>query len=54
MSIPILDQLIAAGEALITWGFWIIVYGIITMCIGLIIIGIIAIFNNKSTVKIIK
>ena len=54
MSIPTLDQLIASGEAFITWGFWIIVYGIITMCIGVIIIGIIAIFNNKSIVKIIK
>lgn len=54
MSIPTLDQLIAAGEALITWGFWIIVYGVITMLIGLVIICIVAILNNKQTVKIIE
>lgn len=54
MSIPTWDQLIAAGQALITWGFWIIVYGVITMLIGLVIIGSVAILNNKKVVKFIK
>ena len=53
MSMPTLDQLIAAGEALITWGFWIIVYGLVTMLIGILIIGAIDIYNSKS-VKFIK
>lgn len=54
MSILTWDQLIAAAEVLITWGFWIIVYGTITMLIGLVIIVSVAILNNKQTVKIIK
>jgi len=54
MSIPTWDQLIAAGEALITWGFRIIVSGVITILIGLVIIVAVAILSNKQTVKIIK
>ena len=36
------------GEVLITWGFWIIVYGAITIFIGLIIIVLVEIFNKQS------
>lgn len=54
MRIPTLDQLEVAGEVLITWVFWIIVYVLVAMLIGSIIIGIIAIYNNKSEIKFIK
>jgi len=54
MSMPTLEELRAAGEVLVTWGFWVIVYGVITMCIGLVIIGAVAILNNKKVVKFIK
>jgi len=54
MSMPTPEQLRAGAEVLITWGFWIIVYGFVTMLIGLVIIGAVAILNNKSTIKIIK
>jgi hypothetical protein len=54
VSIPTLEELQAAGEVLVTWGFWIIVYGAVTMLIGLIIIGIIAILNDKPATKFIK
>ena len=47
MSIPTLDQLIAAGAALFKWGLSIVLYGFITMLIGLVIIGAVAILNNK-------
>lgn len=50
MSMPTLDELRTAGEVLITWGFWAIVYGVITMCIGL---GII-VLCNKQIIKILK
>lgn len=53
MSMPTPEQWRALGEVLITWGFWAIVYGIITMCIGLIIIAIIAICN-KQIIKILR
>jgi hypothetical protein len=53
MSIPTLEQLRVAGEVLITWGFWIIVYGTITMLIGLMIVVIIAIYDKPVT-KFIK
>ena len=54
MKIPTAEQWVEFGRVMITWGFWAIVYGIITICIGLIIIGIIASLNNKQTIKIIK
>lgn len=47
------EELIEFGKVLVTWGFWIIVYGLITMLIGLVIIGIIAICNKPIT-KFIK
>lgn len=53
MSIPTLDQLIAAGEVLITWGLWIIAYGVITMLIGLVIIVVLNMIANKP-IKFIK
>lgn len=53
MRIPTPDELIAAGDVLITWGFWIIVYGVVTMLIGLMIIVIIAICDKPIT-KFIK
>jgi hypothetical protein len=53
MGIPTLEQLILAAEVLVTWGFWIIVYGAITMLIGLVIIVVLnMIANNK--IKFIK
>lgn len=48
MRIPALDELKAAGEVLITWGFWIMIYGAITMCIGLAIIIIVEILYKQS------
>lgn len=48
MRIPTPDELKAAGEVLVTWGFWIIVYGAITMCIGLAIIVILEILNKQN------
>ena len=41
------------GEVLITWGFWAIVYGAITMCIVLEIIVVLNMIDNKP-VKFIK
>lgn len=38
MSMPTPEQWIKFTEVLITWGFWAIVYGAITIIIGLIII----------------
>ena len=48
MIIPTLEQMKAVAEVLITWGFWIIVYGAITMFIGLALIIIISAMNNKQ------
>ncbi|MBN7576036.1 MULTISPECIES: hypothetical protein [Clostridium] len=50
MKIPPHDQLILAGEVLVKWGFWMIVYGAITMCIGLAIIVIL----NKQNIKYLR
>ncbi len=53
MSMPTLDQLKAAAEILITWGFWAIVYGAITISIGSAIIFIVTVVENKP-VKFIR
>lgn len=50
MRIPTLDELRSAAEVLVTWGFWIIVYGAIAMLIGFIIIAI----CNKQLVKYLR
>lgn len=42
------------GEVLITWGFWAIVYGIVTMCIGFVILVCLDITVIKKVVKFIK
>ncbi|WP_271814138.1 hypothetical protein [Clostridium beijerinckii] len=56
MKIPTPDELRAVGEVLVTWGFWIIVYGAITMCIGLAIIVILKILEilNKQNIKYLR
>lgn len=48
MRIPMPNELKAIGEVLVTWGFWIIVYGAITMFVGLVIITIVEMFNKQS------
>jgi nitric oxide reductase large subunit len=40
-----IEQLKAVGETLIQWGFWIMIYGMVTIIIGLVII----IVCNKLT-----
>jgi hypothetical protein len=50
MSIPTLEQLKAAAEVSITWGFWMIVYGSITMLIGLVLIA----FCDARTIKVVR
>lgn len=47
MRIPTYDQLILAGESLMKWGFWFVVYGAIAMIIGLVIILIVNDIANK-------
>lgn len=54
MIMPTLDQLLAAGVTLFKWGLGIVIYGFITMLIGLIIITAIAMYSNKSEIKFIK
>lgn len=53
MSMPTPEEWIKFGEVMITWGFWAIVYGAITMCIGLVIILIVHVLENKQA-KFIK
>ena len=53
MSMPTLDELRSAGEVFVTWGFWAIVYGLVTMSIGLGIIIAINVIGNKP-VKFFK
>lgn len=49
MRIPTPEQWVEFGRVMMTWGFWIIVYGLVTMLIGLIIIGIIDICDKPAT-----
>ncbi|MDR3595071.1 hypothetical protein [Clostridium sp.] len=53
MRIPTPEQWKAFGEVMVTWGFGFIVYGIITICIGLIIIGL-CILCSKQSVKYLR
>lgn len=50
MRMPTSEEWRALGEVLATWGLWIIVCGIITMCIALIIIA----FCDMRTIKMVR
>jgi hypothetical protein len=50
MRIPAPEQWKPIGQVLGTWGIWIIVYLIITMCIGLTVIA----FCDIRTIKVIR
>lgn len=54
MSMPTPEQWRALGEVLITWGFWVIVYGIITMLIGFVILVCLDITTIKKIAKILN
>jgi len=43
-----IENLILCAKALITWGFWIVVYGLVTMLIGAMILIAIAALSNPE------
>lgn len=54
MSIPTADQWRAFGETIATWGFGIVIFGLVTMLIGVIVIGALLFYDYKSEIKFIK
>ena len=54
MSMPTLDELRAASEVFIQWGFGFIVFGSITMLIGFVILACLDIKTVKKIAKILN
>lgn len=54
MSIPTLEQLRAAAEVFIQWGFGFIVFGAITMLIGFVILACLDVETVKKIAKVLN
>ena len=54
MSMPTVDELRAAAEVFIQWGFGFIVFGVIAMLIGFVILACLDIKTIKKVSKILN